>query len=262
MKKVNYHTHTKLCLHAEGTERDYVQSALKSGLDVLGFSDHAPYPDNSHDLRMRYEELDGHLARIAGLKNKYEDRITLLAGLEIEYIREKKEYYQYLLREKDLDYLLLGQHFFPASDSTLSNTFAIGQAPGTSRYIDYALSVKEGLETGFFRILAHPDIIFINDLPWDMNCEKACDIIVNAAQSTGTILEFNANGIRRNIRNYQDMIRYPYPHPRFWERVTEARLPVIINSDCHNPDSLWDRSMETAYELARKWDLHLVDSLE
>lgn len=262
MKKVNYHTHTKLCLHAEGMEQDYVLAALNAGLDVLGFSDHAPFPDDRLDLRMRYEELDGHLTRIAGLKSKYQNHLTILTGLEIEYLRDQKDYYEFLLKEKQLDYLLLGQHCFPASDGTVLNSFSISPATGTSGYKDYARSVREALETGYFRILAHPDLIFINDLPWDENCEEACDIIVSAARDTGTILELNANGIRKNIRNYQDMIRYPYPHPRFWERVSGTGLPVVINSDCHNPDFLWDSCMERARQLAQEWNLHLVDSLD
>ena len=40
----NYHTHTWRCLHASGTERQYVERAIEGGLAVLGFSDHAPMP--------------------------------------------------------------------------------------------------------------------------------------------------------------------------------------------------------------------------
>ena len=39
----NYHTHTARCGHAAGTEDEYVQQAIQSGLKILGFSDHTPY---------------------------------------------------------------------------------------------------------------------------------------------------------------------------------------------------------------------------
>ena len=39
----NYHTHTYRCGHATGTDREYVENAIKVGLKTLGFSDHAPY---------------------------------------------------------------------------------------------------------------------------------------------------------------------------------------------------------------------------
>ena len=41
---VNYHTHTTRCNHASGTEKEYVEAAIETGLKVLGFSDHTPYP--------------------------------------------------------------------------------------------------------------------------------------------------------------------------------------------------------------------------
>ena len=42
--RANYHAHTWRCSHAKGTERDYVEAALDRGLEILGFSDHTPYP--------------------------------------------------------------------------------------------------------------------------------------------------------------------------------------------------------------------------
>ena len=40
--KANYHTHTARCMHAEGTEREYIEQALARRVQTLGFSDHAP----------------------------------------------------------------------------------------------------------------------------------------------------------------------------------------------------------------------------
>ena len=39
----NYHTHTTRCGHAEGTEEEYILTALRCGYKVLGFSDHTPW---------------------------------------------------------------------------------------------------------------------------------------------------------------------------------------------------------------------------
>ncbi|MDE6281143.1 MAG: PHP domain-containing protein, partial [Oscillospiraceae bacterium] len=62
--KANYHTHTERCRHAQGTERDYVQEALTAGVSILGFSDHAPFPDHDFGLRMLYEELPAYIAAV------------------------------------------------------------------------------------------------------------------------------------------------------------------------------------------------------
>ena len=36
--KTNYHTHTTRCMHATGSDEDYVLSAIKGGYQELGFS--------------------------------------------------------------------------------------------------------------------------------------------------------------------------------------------------------------------------------
>ena len=44
MERANYHTHTPRCMHAVGSEREYLEHAIKGGIQTLGFSDHSPMP--------------------------------------------------------------------------------------------------------------------------------------------------------------------------------------------------------------------------
>lgn len=262
MKKVNYHTHTELCRHAAGMEADYVQKALEKKMDVLGFSDHAPYPDNRYGLRMEYHELTPHIERLKKLQQEYRGRLDIRIGLEIEYAEADRDYYEMLLNEAGVEYLLLGQHIFRTSAGEEVNTYFIEQTKDTGYYLEYARSIEAGMRAGYFKAVAHPDLFFINELPLDENCGKACDIIINAAAETNTILEFNANGLRRGKKQYPDGLRYPYPHYFFWEKVSRMGIPVLINSDCHNPDNLWDEVMEDAYRLAEKWGLNVINGID
>lgn len=45
MQKFNLHTHTFRCGHASGTDDQMVLSAIETGFELLGFSDHMPYPE-------------------------------------------------------------------------------------------------------------------------------------------------------------------------------------------------------------------------
>ena len=60
--KVNLHAHTVRCGHATGTEREYIEEALRIGMTDFGFSDHTPmpFPDDyeSTGMRMRMDEMD------------------------------------------------------------------------------------------------------------------------------------------------------------------------------------------------------------
>ena len=110
--KSNFHTHTMRCRHASGTEEDYIQSAIASGLSQLGFSDHAPYPDIDLGRRMLFHELIDYLNEIDSLTAKYQRVITIKKGLEIEYLPEYHDYYDELLTKWKVEYLLMYEHVY------------------------------------------------------------------------------------------------------------------------------------------------------
>ena len=84
------------------------------------------------------------------------------------------------------------------------------------------------MNTGIYAYFAHPDLIFRNRLAPDKNTEKAIDIILDAAVKNDYILEINANGFRRGIREFPEGKRYPYPVDTFWDRVKGTNLSAII----------------------------------
>ena len=77
--KTNYHTHTTRCMHATGSDEDYVLSAIKGGYQELGFSDHTPWKyhtDYVADMRMLPEELPGYVESLRSLREKYKIRLV------------------------------------------------------------------------------------------------------------------------------------------------------------------------------------------
>ena len=90
--KANYHTHTYLCQHAYDTPRDYVENAVRAGMETLGFSDHVPYRFlNGYvsKCRMPLSEIDNYLSMILDLREEYKGRIEILIGYEVEYYRDE-----------------------------------------------------------------------------------------------------------------------------------------------------------------------------
>lgn len=256
--RTNFHTHTYRCKHAEGTEEEYVQEAIEKGVNILGFSDHAPFMHNDYGYRMGYTELERYLSELDRLILKYSGQIRILKGLEIEYLDSKNDYYYNLLTKHGLDYLALGEHFFE-SEYGEENIFNDGA--DSTVLVRYAQAIERALKTGYFSFVAHPDIMFIRNFKWDDNSEQACDIIINAAQKYNTILEFNANGIRRGKSNFYDGVRYPYPHKAFWEKVSKANVRVLVGADCHSPSQIYDACMERAVLYADTMGLNTIKSL-
>ena len=82
--KTNYHTHTSRCGHAEGADAQYVEAAISQGYDVLGFSDHVPWPYESGythtHVRMTMDRLEEYVAAMRMFKKQYAGKIDLKIG--------------------------------------------------------------------------------------------------------------------------------------------------------------------------------------
>lgn len=260
--KSNYHTHTQHCRHAAGLPEDYISKAIEAGLSEIGISDHAPFEGTDFGYRMPYEELDIYLDEIHQSQEKHKNEIKVLKSLEIEWLPEfdkEKNYYQFLLNDKKMDYLLLGQHFFHCKTGEIVNITGISKP---ELAVEYALSCAEAMNTGYFKIMAHPDLFCINEgFSWNDSYEKASDILIEASLKTGVILEYNANGYRRGIKSFPDGERYQYPHVKFWEKVKTAGCRAIVGSDCHNPAVLWDDAVEKSIETLSKIGINRLQSL-
>ena len=215
----NYHTHTPRCHHAEGTEREYVEKAIKRGVKTLGFSDHSPYlfegewyPNN----RMRPEEFEGYMRTVRDLAREYAGEITLLCGVEIEYYPGAFERTVRFLRELDCDYLLLGQHYVGVEEQL---TFSKDQPGVFDRYID---QVCTGLETGMMTYVCHPDFCCcLNDLPRQ---EKGWLRLCETAKRMGAPLEINLQGLAQGRH---------YPRRELFEMAAAVGNEVVLGCDAH-----------------------------
>lgn len=260
MRRTNFHTHVARCRHATGDAEDYVQAAIAAGVEVLGFSDHAPFPDVDFGPRMQYSELPDYVQEIHDSAKRHAGEIELHVGLEIEYLPDHIDYYHRLLASEGVEYLILAGHMFRARDGKEYNVFF--DIPDTSYFIDYARYMEEAMHSGCFVSLAHPDIIMMQEhFVWDDYCEEGSEIIIRAAEETGLPLEYNANGMRRGIWTFPDIDRYPYPDPRFWSKVATSKALAYVGNDCHNPAYMWDERMVQCYRDLERLGIEPVEDI-
>lgn len=261
--KANYHTHTCRCGHAGGSPIDFVKEALNHNLEYLGLSDHAPFQDQDYGNRMPYDELEEYLQDIEDAKKEFGHKIKIYRSLEIEYLEQydtpANNYYEFLLDKMKMDYLLLGEHMFYDRNKNMGNIFF---AKNSDEVLDYAKACVRAMKTGYFKILAHPDLFGINDIAWDRNFDEATELIIQSAVDTGVVLEYNSNGRRRGIKTYCDSTRLPYPMEKFWTKVKEANATCIVGSDCHSPDALCDKEVESSFQHLKSLGITPLENLD
>lgn len=247
----NYHTHTPRCNHATGSEREYVQSAIRAGLEILGFSDHAPcvFPGEYYSWhRMRMEELDDYVRSVLKLREEYKGQLEIPLGLELEYYPGLFHELMHILKEQPIDYLLLGQHFIGDEIDEPYSGDATSDAAVLERYCD---QVIDGMNTGLFTYLAHPDLINYtgDEKTYIRHMRRLC----REAKDCGIPLEWNLLGMTKG-RNYPDI--------RFWELAAEEGCDVILGWDAHKPQSMEDsRTLNKAMEMIRGLDLKIMETV-
>ena len=241
----NYHTHCKRCGHAGGDEEEYVVEAINNKFEILGMSDHIPYPDFDYGSRMEFAKKDEYLDTLENLKEKYKKKITLYAGFESEYLPEYDKYYEQLLNDKRCDYLILGPHFYQKSSGTIQYVYDIYDE---ELYDEYAKNIIEAMKTGYFKFVCHPDLIGVNDFKIGKKHLRAFDTIANAASKYGFTLEYNANGLRRGIAKLSSGSRIAYPRNELWDMIKGTDIKVVVGSDCHSVDALNDEYMAKSLE--------------
>ncbi len=241
---VNYHTHTWRCMHAQGTEEEYVRTAVAAGFKVLGFADHTPWPYRSgfvSHMRMRLDQLDGYLDTVRGLGERYADRLRIPVGLEAEAFPEYLGWLRDLKAEK-LDYLILGNHY-DGTDEGAHDVFSdaggfyFGRCTRPEHVRRYGERTLAGMATGLFDCLAHPDLFCNTYRRFDAECAAVSRDICQAAAELDIPLEYNLLGIQYH-RRFAQMGVLGYPCRQFWEIAARYPVKAIIGFDAHDAEHL------------------------
>lgn len=237
--RVNYHTHTFRCGHAFGTEREYIEKAIEGGIGILGFSDHTPQPFRNGSLssiRMEMRELDSYVYTLESLRKEYQGQIQIKIGLEAEFFPALFEELMDRIGQYPIEYLIMGQHYLGECDESIY----AGMTTRDERFLElYVSQVLEGLRTGRFSYLAHPDVMdFIGRKEiYDKHMTRLC----RGCRELGIPLEVNRLGVYEG-RNY--------PSARFFTIAAREGNEVVIGYDAHNPETLSD---EAAYQNCKRF---------
>lgn len=229
------HTHSFYCGHGNGEPIEFARVADKSGIRLIGMSEHLPLPDNRWSKsRMPFAMLDEYVSVCKSLK-RMEDLPTVLRGFECDFDPCYADYYKnYILSEGRAEYLICAVHYI---DSELkgkdTNIFFYDMTSKDVRI--YADMYIKGLESGIFLFGAHPDLYLAAYRKWDSEAKAVAEDITQCAKQYGLPLEINGNGMRRGKITADNKERYLYPVEDFWEIAVRNGTGIIANADAHIP---------------------------
>lgn len=246
MIMTDYHTHTPLCLHAEGTPDQYVRACLDAGLRQYGISDHAPMPDEPFDdWRMKQADIPRYLEWIEEARACAEGTgLEVLAALECDWVPGIEPWIEHLKSLHDWDYLIGSVHYLDEGwDFDNPHSLHVWQATRIEEAWErYWQLYADMAGSGLFHIMGHADLIRKFGHRPDGDLTRYYRPAVEATASAGAAIEINTAGWHKPCAEQ-------YPSLEFLRLACEAGVPLVINSDAHSPSEIgrdFDRALAVA----------------
>lgn len=222
--RIDLHNHTTRCNHAEGTVDEYIQKAIELGIDVYGFSEHAPM-DFDPKYRLTFEEMQAYENDILGAKERYKNDIKILMGYEVDYLPGHMD--DRVLHAK-VDYLIGSIHFLDKWG--FDNLEFIGGYK--DRDIDdiwraYFDATEAMAKSGKFDIVGHLDLIKVFKFMPKQDTRILAKNALKAIKQSGMVLELNTAGLRKPTGEI-------YPSRSLLEEAYSLDIPITFASDAHS----------------------------
>ena len=256
IQSFSYHNHTDFS-DGSNTLEEMVAQAKTIGFTEMGISDHLivhkntkqspsyevwmskKYKNMFHsDFKSVLPQYQKHCEHIRKLS--MQENFKLYIGFEVDYftydgwLEELKDF----LAQLDYDYVISGNHMFfdekceNITDISCLNKESIGEYISDGCFQRHFRVMKEAIESGVFRFLAHID--YARKLG-DEYCGP--DMFVNeknavlaAAQKNNVPIEISTKGLRR--------IGDLYPCAEIIKEISKRKIEVVISDDAHKKEEL------------------------
>ncbi|MFX1276207.1 MAG: histidinol-phosphatase HisJ [Promethearchaeota archaeon] len=252
MKLQDWHTHSALCRHATGTLEDYVKSGIQRGLETIAFNDHFPYEFYSgienvpyQEYSMSLDEIDYYLSTARELKKKYEKRINIKIGFEIEFIDDQVNSLNLHLNKvkSEIDFIFGSVHvlnsrkgLWPMDDSRFVEVFEeIGIDEVYQLFYQHLRKMIQS-KAFDFDIVSHFDLPKkFNKIPNDKEqfweeVAKTLELI----KHRNLTMEINTSGFRKDVKEQ-------YPSTDIIKMMYKLEIPILLGSDAHAPEEVgWE----------------------
>ena len=245
MNRTNYHTHTLYC-DGRAQMEEFLRFAVAQRFTSFGFSSHAPLPFATA-WTMEWDRMNDYLAEFQRMKLRYQDKLELCIGLEIDYLNSQSNPSIERFQQLPLDYRIGSVHLLADSAGRMvdidcpplhfrelvDRRFRGDVVEVVCRYYH---QLNAMLDAGGFDIVGHPDKMHYNascyrpgllDESWYDNLVRS---YLARIVEKGYIVEVNTKAY--------DETHTLFPNVRYYTYLYQLGAKVQVNSDAHYPDKI------------------------
>lgn len=232
------HAHTSHS-HGQAGVHEMVHSAAQKGLKIFGLSEHSPRP-RGFEYPTDYQEklkagFADYVREVQEAAAAWKERgLTVLLGLEVDYIPAREHYAYGLINSWPFDFLIGGLHFQGpwGFDFTADDWAPLGRDERFAIYERYYDDLASMCDSGLFHIAAHPDLVklftvdtfkvWLTTVPGRYLTKQA----LTAMKDNNVLMEISSAGLRKPCNEI-------YPGPELMALARDMELPISFASDAH-----------------------------
>lgn len=251
------HIHTSFCPHGSSDRLEaYVEEAIKLGRTEISFTEHFPLPKLPNEILNRKfalecsiseKDIPPYLLEILMVQEKYDHKIKILKGFEVDYLEGCEEQIKALLNQYGtvIEDSILSTHFVLYKN----RYYAIDYAWDVERLLNilpseemmYELyyqtllkSVKADLGEYKPKRIGHPGLVTIFQHKWPVEYKNTAllEEIVFEIKERGYSIDLNVSGLRKPYCNVT------YPSGQFLELFKKYNVPFVYGSDAHEVEQM------------------------
>ena len=198
---LDYHVHTTFSIDCDTPMVASCEAAIAAGVTEIAFTDHLDH--EPADPGFGYYQPDAYLAAIADVRRQFDGRLTILAGVEVDFnerIAARVE--RFLAQYGDRYDFIIGSVHYTESGELIFPQYFRGRELDDI-FVPYYRQVRLAAETGWFDTLGHLDLPkryapAATHGTYDPSAYRSLlEPIFAALMARGTSFEINTSGLRQ-----------------------------------------------------------------
>jgi histidinol-phosphatase (PHP family) len=229
---IDYHVHTSLCNHANGTMDQYIQNAIAAGLSEICFLDHLTLHESGKRLSMTPDYVPFYYQSARQLAHTYKNHIRVKVGLEVDYDPANTDAVKNIIAPFDFDVIGGSVHFVDKINIVSSRDTEARENESIDVICrEYLVLLDKMIENMDVDIICHLDIIKKFGRRPSAESEKKFDEILSKISYKGLTVELNTSGYNHKANEF-------YPKASLLKKCHEKDIRMTIGSDAHQPQQV------------------------
>lgn len=150
----DYHVHSEYSVDCTVPMAASCEAAIRAGVTELAFTDHVDH--EPADMGFGYYQAAAFQESVARARDLFGDRLTILAGAEVDFNRRIADQVQQFLSANRFDFVIGSVHYGHGGEIIFPDYF-VGKSLNDV-FLPYFEEVQVAVETGWFDTIGHLDL--------------------------------------------------------------------------------------------------------